>query len=78
MIRVVMMSDYNGICRIISFNQVHFIFYFVDFVLLSMNVAAEKNLGRCMLDCGGKKIEPGYTSNTCERNGVRKVATGAF
>lgn len=27
--------------------------------------AAEKNLGRCMLDCGGKRIEQGYTNNTC-------------
>ncbi|KAF2304079.1 hypothetical protein GH714_026911 [Hevea brasiliensis] len=30
-------------------------------------VAAGKNLGRCMLDCGGKRIEPGYMNNTCNR-----------
>lgn len=31
-----------------------------------------------MLDCGGKKIEPGYMSNTCESDGARKLALGAF
>lgn len=28
--------------------------------------AAEKNLGRCMPDCGGKRIGPGYMNSTCD------------
>ncbi|KAE9464545.1 hypothetical protein C3L33_03537, partial [Rhododendron williamsianum] len=28
--------------------------------------AVEKSMGRCMLDCGGKRIEPGYINNTCD------------
>lgn len=50
----------------------------VDLVLSSLNVAAGKNLGRCMLDCGGKKIEPEYTSNTCKRISAKNLATCAF
>ncbi|OMO67227.1 hypothetical protein CCACVL1_20694 [Corchorus capsularis] len=35
--------------------------------------AAEKDLERCMLDCGGRKTEPGYMNNTCDP-AIKKVA----
>lgn len=33
---------------------------------LSMCVAAVKNLGRCMLDYGGKRTAQEYMNNTCK------------
>lgn len=35
-------------------------------VFSHMRNAAEKNLGRCMLDYGGRRTVPEYMNNTCE------------
>ncbi|PPS17765.1 hypothetical protein GOBAR_AA02788 [Gossypium barbadense] len=38
------------------------------------HVVAEKYLEKCMLDCGGKRTEPGYMNNTCNLTKSNEVS----
>lgn len=71
---------FGGICLIFLTLEMKFSLSFaychdLQLYRLGMNLglfpntfgAAEKNLGRCMPDCGGKRIGPGYMNSTCDR-----------
>jgi len=40
--------------------------YVLSILVVCISIAAEKDSGRCMPKCGGKRTEPGYMNNTCD------------